>query len=311
MSETSQKQGALLGKMATDFFDFIDDFNSEYFGPVEETIQLLGIMQGIVLVSVSIFFVSALFSIQYYLSGSIAAIAYVELIVMGIAVSAYFIYLSRKIKTIRPKMKEFFMGVAQLGGTYLESVLNLETIDPKNLDEMDFLAVLRRANPLLDRRLQDNPRLLKMDTDIDGINSKLHVTFFVGVPWKSELVSKLRNTKYEEVWIVLKLTDAETVTLNRLMGIHKQVADVLKLLRPKHAEILLFAEGGYTKEAVKFAENPKNWIRHWHEKREDASRAFLNLVKIEPDGSFTVISFPGLETLRQARLEMLAESAFN
>ena len=135
MSKTERDDDLLSGRMASGLLDFIDTATADYLEDVTESVNLLQQFRALSTVIMTFAILAIPFSILFYVGKSIPPAGLVEIFIISGGVLIYFAYLWRKIKRIIPAMRDFSLGIYQLAGTYLESLMNLETVDPRTLDE--------------------------------------------------------------------------------------------------------------------------------------------------------------------------------
>lgn len=277
---------------------------SDYSGLLSNLSTLFGQIQIALLLGG--FGILALFSLSLSLSstagGVLPTATTVEAGVLAILALLGDFYLLWSIGQTKRVVGKFYSDVQELVEGYTESVIQMEVVDQNSEPVERRLTLLRRGDPVLDKVLDESPKLLQLGKKIKGKKGEITLDIFVGLPWKGA-IAKLRRSKYQAIWIGLNLEGDDEVSLSKVKAIHDQFVDIFQSYRPRNARVFLFTSSNVPKETIRFLESPRNWIPHWHIGRVDEFAATMNLVRVHSDGRFSVLSMPWLETLRQTRLE--------
>jgi len=302
--ESTQKES----RVAAEFLDFLETISSDYFGTydgIRNTFTILQVLTGgaafIVFGSLLTYWTYIAPSQNAYIKG-LATLSGTFLIVM-------FGYFVIRIRRNRGDLDHLAFHMDELVNAQIETVIQTEVVDQTSSVDGQLVTLLRRADPALDGALEDYPNLLAFNAEVQGKKYSVKPLIYVGVPyesWWERFKDGGLRSKLEGIWMAFQ-SDGD-VGLAYVKLLHQQLADILPQIRPRFADVYIFAKGKFSEEAVKFVEDENNWIPHWHVGGDDEELAVINLVKMEGDRTFEVVSMPWLKSLRRERLEANLEA---
>lgn len=304
--ETNERDVPIIGRMAANFLDFIETISIDYSWFASDLGSLLKSLQ--VVVGGAIAFTAALLLLYaFYVAPSshISQIAVVN--GSAIIIVILFIYILLRTRRSREDLEHLAYHMTELVETHAETVIETETVDPTKSENEQLATLLRRADFELDKILEERPHLLQFNTEVKGKRHSLQADIFVGVPWESRW-AKFRDgglvigSKRQLVWIALRQRGSDAMSIAEIRAIREQLSDILAHLYPLTAQVYIFSRNGFSEEVVRFAEDDKNWIPHWNIGEKNQEAAVVNLIKMEGDGRFSVVSMPWLNVLRRERL---------
>ena len=311
MTRETSERDVSIGQVAANFLDFLETITTDYAGFSDDLRSLLKSLQVVVGGAIALtlgFFVLYL----WYVAPSSDIIVFGEVTGSAIILVIVFIYLLLRTRRSREDLDHLAYHMTELVESHTETVIKMETVDPAKPEQEQIANLLRRADFNLDEMLNEKPDLLHFGREVKGKKHVIQADVYIGVPRESRW-SKLRDgalgSKLELLWMALRHEGNDPMSLSEIRSIHERLSDILPYLNPIVAEVYLFSKAGFSEEAIRFAEDEANWIPHWNEGSEEEENAVINLIKIEGDGRFSVVSMPWLKTLREERLALAAEAS--
>jgi hypothetical protein len=214
-------------------------------------------------------------------------------------------YMWRRVNRNMNDLDHLSYHMAELEESRREIIFRLERTDTRLPSQQQYLQILRKIDSSLDELLEEEPKLLVYKFEVKGKKSSATASLFIGEPWAG-LWERLREgglrSRFADVWVVFEHVLPEPMSLPDIRAIHDSLSDALRQWRPPSAVVYVFSKSGFTEETIKFVENEKTWIPHWHVGSENEESAVINLAKVESDGTFTVVSMPWLKAMREDRL---------